>query len=89
VRGGVECNRQMIFDRSGSSDFRTSSSVPSLSRITSASAPCDEREFIDYMISMITDEDALRGMLFYWDLGFSHALHVLAPLKENESSLNL
>ena len=26
---------------------------------------------------MITDEDPLRGLLFCWDLGFSHALHVL------------
>ena len=26
---------------------------------------------------MITDEDPLRGLLFYLDLGFSHTLHVL------------
>ena len=26
---------------------------------------------------MITDEDPLRGLLFYWNLGFSHTLHVL------------
>ena len=26
---------------------------------------------------MITDEDPLRGLLFYYDLGFSHTLHVL------------
>jgi len=26
---------------------------------------------------MITDEDPLRGLLFYEDLGFSHTLHVL------------
>ena len=32
---------------------------------------------IDYKTSMITDEDPLRGLLFYWDLGFSHTLHVL------------
>ena len=36
------------------------------------------REFIDYKISMITDEDPLRGLFFSQDLGFSHALHVLA-----------
>ena len=30
------------------------------------------RQFIDYKTSMITDEDPLRGLLFYWDLGFSH-----------------
>ena len=26
---------------------------------------------------MITDEDPLRGMLFNWDLSFSHTLHVI------------
>jgi hypothetical protein len=26
---------------------------------------------------MITDEDPMRGFLFYWDLGFSRTLHVL------------
>ena len=36
-----------------------------------------QREFIDYKTSMITDEDPLRGLLFYQDLGFSHTLHVL------------
>ena len=36
-----------------------------------------ERKFIDYTTSMITDEDPLRGLVFYWDLGFSHTLHVL------------
>jgi len=30
------------------------------------------REFIDYKTSMITDEDPLRGLFFYQDLGFSH-----------------
>ena len=35
------------------------------------------REFIDYKTSMIRDEDPLRGLLFYKDLGFSHTLHVL------------
>jgi len=30
----------------------------------------------DYKTSMITDEDPLRGLLFYRDLGFSHTLHV-------------
>ena len=34
-------------------------------------------EFIDYKTSMITDEDPLRGLLFWWDLGFSHTRHVL------------
>ena len=29
------------------------------------------REFIDYTTCMITDEDPLRGLLFYQDLGFS------------------
>ena len=33
-------------------------------------------EFIDYKTSMITGADPLRG-LFYYDLGFSHTLHVL------------
>ena len=31
----------------------------------------EETEFIDYKTSMITDEDPLRGLLFYQDLGFS------------------
>jgi len=39
------------------------------------------REFIDYKTSMTTDEYPLRVLLFYWDLGFSHTLHVL---KETE-----
>ena len=30
-----------------------------------------DREFIDYTTSMITDEDPLRGLLFYQDLGFN------------------
>ena len=30
------------------------------------------KEVIDYKTSMITDEDPLRGLLFYQDLGFSH-----------------
>ena len=34
-------------------------------------------EFIDYKTSMVTDEDPLRGLFFYHDLGFSHTLHVL------------
>ena len=36
------------------------------------------REFIYYKASMIIDEDPLWGLLFYYDLGFSHTLHVLA-----------
>ena len=36
--------------------------------------PC-ERELIDYKTIMITDEDPLRGLLFYQDLGFSPTLH--------------
>ena len=32
------------------------------------------REFIDSKTSIITDEDPLRGWLFYKDLGFSHTL---------------
>jgi len=36
-----------------------------------------KREFIDYKTSMITDEDPLRGLLFYSDLGLSHPLHGL------------
>jgi len=35
------------------------------------------RELIDYKTSMIIDEDPLRGLLFYSDLGFSLTLHVL------------
>jgi hypothetical protein len=35
------------------------------------------RDFIDHKTSMITDEDPVRGLLFYWDLGFSLTLHVL------------
>ena len=27
----------------------------------------DVREFIDYTTSRITDEDPLRGLVFYWD----------------------
>ena len=34
-------------------------------------------EFIDHKASMITDDDPLRGLLFYQDLGFSLTLHVL------------
>ena len=26
---------------------------------------------------MITYSDPLRGLMFYWDLGFSHTLHIL------------
>jgi len=37
--------------------------------------PYTEREFIEYKTSMITDEDPLRGLLIYQDLGFSHTLH--------------
>jgi len=39
--------------------------------------PALEREFIDYKTSMITDEDPLRELLSYQDLGFSHTLHAL------------
>jgi hypothetical protein len=35
-----------------------------------------QREFIDYKTSMITDEDPLRRLLFYEDLGFFHTQHV-------------
>ena len=41
------------------------------------SNPSPEREFIDYKTSMIVDEDPLRGLIFYKDLGFSPTLHVL------------
>ena len=44
--------------------------------------PSPNGEFIDYTISIITDEDPLRGLLVYWDLGFSHTLHVLVPRGE-------
>ena len=37
----------------------------------------DKKEYLDYKNSMITGEDPLRGLLFYWDLSFSHTLHVL------------
>ena len=40
---------------------------------------------MDYKTSMITDENPLRGLLFYYDLGFSHALHVLKK-KDTEVS---
>ena len=43
----------------------------------SSSQSPNGREFLDYKTSMITDEDPLRGLLFSWDLGFSHKLHVL------------
>jgi hypothetical protein len=46
----------------------------------SALPPCHDAargEFIDYKTSLITDEDPLRRLLFYWDLGFSHTLHIL------------
>ena len=46
-------------------------------RSTQAELGHAEREFISYKTSMITDEDPLRGLLFYLDLGFSHTLHVL------------
>jgi len=35
---------------------------------------------------MITDEDPLRGLLFYWDLGFSHTLHVLTCQRDRDSA---
>ena len=42
---------------------------------------CREKEFIDHMTSMITDEDPLQGLLFYYqEIGFSHTLHVLRCL---------
>jgi len=44
--------------------------------ITVHESPC-RRELIDHKTSMITDEDPLRGLLFYYDLGFSHTAHVL------------
>jgi len=52
---------------------------PGTSRLLALTNPggYSEREFIDYTTSMITDEDPLQGLLFYWDLGFSHTLHVL------------
>ena len=46
------------------------------SRATCMPQVASLREFIDYTTSMITDEDPLRGLLFYQDLGFSHTLHV-------------
>ena len=33
---------------------------------------------MDYTTSMITDEDTLRGLLFHFDLGFSHIFVVFA-----------
>ena len=38
----------------------------------------DEREFTDYKTSMITDDDPLRGLLCFWDLGFTHTLELEA-----------
>ena len=32
---------------------------------------------VDYKTSMITDQNPLRGWLFYWDLDFSLTLNVL------------
>ena len=39
------------------------------------------REFIDYKTSMVTDEDPLRGLLFYQSRAFSHTLHVLNDMR--------
>ena len=39
-------------------------------------ASSGERELIDHKASMITDEDPLRGLLFYEDLGFSHTAYL-------------
>ena len=39
----------------------------------SAIRKASERIFIDYKTSMITDEDLLRDLLFYQDLGFFSA----------------
>ena len=36
-------------------------------------------ELIDGKISMITDKDHLRGLLFYWDLGLSPAFSFGEP----------
>ena len=37
----------------------------------------EKRKIIDYKISIITDEDPLRGCFFYEDLGFSHTQNIL------------
>jgi len=42
------------------------------------------RELFDYKTSMITDEDPLRGLLFYQDLGFSRTLHVLNLVRRSD-----
>ena len=47
-------------------------------------SPGWSRECIDYMTSMITDEDPLRGLLFYKDLGLSHTLHVLKERRNSQ-----
>ena len=38
--------------------------------------PAAAAQSIDYKTSMTTDEDPLRVMLFYMDLGFSYTLHI-------------
>ena len=43
---------------------------------------------MDYKTSMITDEDPLRGLLFYWDLGFSHTLGSYTFLKKGDGGAN-
>ena len=47
------------------------------------------RECIDYKNSMNIDEDPLRGMLSYLDLGFSHTLHVLDEKRRRYEHLHL
>ena len=50
--------------------------------------PLSWREFLDHKTSMITDEDPLRDLLFYSDLGFSQTepfLHVLTEPLDPDS----
>jgi len=44
------------------------------------------RELIDRKTSMISDKDPLGGLLFHWDLGFSHTLHVLKERRQSNYS---
>jgi len=51
-----------------------------------AGGTSNERDFIDYKTSMITDEDLLRGLLFYLDLGILHTRHLLNEMYERGAS---
>jgi len=46
------------------------------------------REFIDYITSMIADNKKMRELLFYYDLGLFHTIHVLEERRASSGGTN-